>query len=72
MLKDNSPLALERQANAAKALGSLASVLVLAVQHVPAALLEGFTGLLDALGALGEHRVLGHAHTASLTLISAS
>ena len=39
MLKDNGPLALERQANAAKALGSLAGILVLAVRQVPAALL---------------------------------
>ena len=68
MLKDNGPLALERQANAAKAPGSLAGILVLAVRQVPAALLQGFTGLLDALGALAEARVLREAHAASLRL----
>jgi hypothetical protein len=52
VLKDNGPLAIEREANAAKGLSGLASILVLAVQHVPATLLEGFTGLLDALGGL--------------------
>ena len=56
MLHDNGPLAVERQANAAKALGSLAGILVLAVRQVPAPLLQGFTGLLDALGALVEGR----------------
>ena len=65
MLKDNGPLAVERQTNTAKALGRLAGVLVPGVGEMPATLAEGFTGLLDALGALVEHRVLGHAHAAS-------
>ena len=55
MLYDNGPLAVERQANAAQRLGSFASILVLAVRQVKAALAEGFTSLLDALGALVEH-----------------
>ena len=56
MLHDNGPLAVERQANAAKALSGLASVLMPAVRQMPATLAEGFTSLLDALGALLEGR----------------
>ena len=55
MLYDNGPLAVERQANAAKGLGSFASILVLAIGQVEAALAKGFSRLLDALGALVEH-----------------
>ena len=56
MLYDNGPLAVERQANAAKGLGSFASILVLAVGEMEAALQEGCTSLLDALNALVEGR----------------
>ena len=71
MLYDNGPLAIERQANATKGLGSLAGILVTCVRQMPATLAEGFTGLLDALNALVEHWVLAEAHTASLTLAGA-
>jgi hypothetical protein len=59
VLYDNSPLAIERQANAAKALSSLAGILVTCVRQVPATLSQGFTSLLDALDTLGEHWVFG-------------
>ena len=71
MLYDNGPLATERQANAAKGLGSFASILVLAIGQVETALAEGFSRPLDALNALVEHWVLAEAHTASLTLAGA-
>ena len=48
MLYDNGPLAVEWQANAAQRLGSFASILVLAIGQVEAALAEGFSNLLDA------------------------